>query len=1519
MRISSPFLRVACVLLLALLLKPVEAVGVYSSSIVISEFLASNGNGLADENGSREDWIEVHNPTPFPVSLNGWYLTDTASSLTKWKFPDVTLPSKGFLVVFASDKNRRNPAANLHTNFKLSAGGEYLGLIKPDGVTIAWQYTPVFPEQLTNVSYGVTPIAGPATTLITAGADAQVMVPQTAPPADWTQPGFPAAGWSSGPSGIGYDETPILFGGARVLFVGNLAANGSTSAGDQTVIDRLTAVMGHRVTVIDDNAVVAANATGMNLVIVSSSVGAVAVNTKLRDVAVPLINWERGLTDDFLLSSAGSAVNLQTDINLTTLGSTHAVGAGLAAGPLAVRSTPGTFNVASISNLAPGAKVLATATTGEPAILVVDQGQMLRGNGLAPAVRIETFLGDDGVSPLTPQGLALFDACINYGLGNYLPTAPYNDVIKTDIAASMKGLGSTALVRLPFTPESVGSFDSLLLRIKYDDGFVAYLNGMEVARRNAPEVVAWDSVATVRRATEAGLTAETIDISAFLNLLVAGQPNVLAVQGLNYSANDDNFLLVPELIGGGEVQPYYQYYTTPTPRAVNDNSTLGLVPETTFDVERGYFTEPFNLTLSNEMGDNAVIRYTTDGSAPTATTGTIYTDPIAISTTTVIRAAGFRSGYSTGKPETRTYLKIADIIYQPAAIPGWPQPVIPVGVGSRIHDYEMDPEIVNDPAYTEDLIKGMTEIPTMSLVVNKADMWNAVGGTGFYRNDDLKKPASIEFINPQDPTENVQADCSVEGHSHDRMKRSLRLSFSSAYGESKFESKLFSGSPLFPGEGHSSVDKIVLRSGNNHSFARTWNPTRSTYTEDEWYRSTRVAMGGPGAPGRFVHLFIDGIYWGLYNPVERPDASFSANELGGDKDDYFSVNHGGTHDGDAARWNYALGELTEKDMAVPENYSELKEYVDVASFADYLLCSFYTGMNDWPVNNWWGGNRNNPDEPFNFYNWDGEVSWGTGTSSNLTAWVHPLFRSTENDSSAPATQIWHAARANPDFLMTVADRVYKHISAGGALGTDAAVARWDAVNNHVRNAIIAESARWGDTIQEPPVRRDVEWQAEVTRIRNLMTKGTADGSGSLSNANILRNAMRGQGYYPSIDPPSFSQEGGAIPEGFTLEMSNPNAAGTIYYTVDGSDPRLSGGALDPGAGIYSGPVPIGYTLTVKARVLNGTTWSALNERSFVSGVLPPLRVTELMYNPADPNGDEIAEGFTDNEQFEFIEIHNHGDHGIDLSAANFTSGLDFTFGQKMIHPGETMLLVHNAAAFSVRYGGGFNIAGVFEGSLDNQGERIRLKSVAGETLINFVYDVTWYPAANGTGHSLVAADPDGDPALWNQAAGWRVSADAGGSPGVEDPPPHTVGGVMTYEQWRQLHFTGGDLADPGISGPDADSDGDGTANLLEYAFGTDPEVASTERVRVNGEVFEARGIPEIDTVGARHAIFCRRKGGNTVGLRVRPVFSGDLAGWEEAESEPVVIADDGEIEVISMSFPEGGGSRYFRVEATQME
>lgn len=248
----------------------------------------------------------------------------------------------------------------------------------------------------------------------------------------------------------------------------------------------------------------------------------------------------------------------------------------------------------------------------------------------------------------------------------------------------------------------------------------------------------------------------------------------------------------------------------------------------------------------------------------------------------------------------QSFIFLGDVIHQPADIPGsdpkfanypagYLRETYDVGRGqSAIHDYEMDPTIVNDAAYSGEIMTGLTSIPTLSLTANVADMF---GAQGFYDGDssdpNSTKPCSIEIIYPNDPTKNVQVNCSVEPHSHDRLKRSLRVAFSSLYGPSKLTSTIMQDAPLFGSSAVNSFDSLVLRGGNNRCWARFWNPDATTYAEDEWYRDSQIAMEGFGPHGNFVHLYINGLYWGLYNLCERPDESFEALYLGGKKSNWF--------------------------------------------------------------------------------------------------------------------------------------------------------------------------------------------------------------------------------------------------------------------------------------------------------------------------------------------------------------------------------------------------------------------------------------------------------------------------------------------------------------------------------------------------------------------------------------------------------------------------------------------------------
>ena len=172
------------------------------AQVVITDFMADNKNSLADEDGANSDWIELYNTNAIAVNLSGWSLTDDPARQDRWFFPATNLLSKGFLVVFASGKNRGLAGAPLHTDFGLSKSGEYLALLRPDG-SVASEFT--FPEQESDISYGVEQ-AVTTNVLVTAGQVASVLIPADGTLGSaWRQASFDDSGWEWGPTGVGYE------------------------------------------------------------------------------------------------------------------------------------------------------------------------------------------------------------------------------------------------------------------------------------------------------------------------------------------------------------------------------------------------------------------------------------------------------------------------------------------------------------------------------------------------------------------------------------------------------------------------------------------------------------------------------------------------------------------------------------------------------------------------------------------------------------------------------------------------------------------------------------------------------------------------------------------------------------------------------------------------------------------------------------------------------------------------------------------------------------------------------------------------------------------------------------------------------------------------------------------------------------------------------------------------------------------------------------------------------------------
>ena len=183
-----------------------------AQEVVISEFLASNVSGLTDEDGENSDWIELSNLSGGMIDLDGWALTDNADDLQRWVIPKVILAPGEKLVVFASGKDRAIFDQELHTDFKLSSSGEYLALIRPDGISVESEYAPSFPSQYPDISFGIGLVDANSVTLVGPDAPLTYLVPDNenfdvGGALPFHELSFDDSGWSSAGMGVGYATT----------------------------------------------------------------------------------------------------------------------------------------------------------------------------------------------------------------------------------------------------------------------------------------------------------------------------------------------------------------------------------------------------------------------------------------------------------------------------------------------------------------------------------------------------------------------------------------------------------------------------------------------------------------------------------------------------------------------------------------------------------------------------------------------------------------------------------------------------------------------------------------------------------------------------------------------------------------------------------------------------------------------------------------------------------------------------------------------------------------------------------------------------------------------------------------------------------------------------------------------------------------------------------------------------------------------------------------------------------------
>jgi hypothetical protein len=251
-----------------------------------------------------------------------------------------------------------------------------------------------------------------------------------------------------------------------------------------------------------------------------------------------------------------------------------------------------------------------------------------------------------------------------------------------------------------------------------------------------------------------------------------------------------------------------------------------------------------------------------------------------------------------------------------------------------------------------------------------------------------------------------------------------------------------------------------------------------------------------------------------------------------------------------------------------------------------------------------------------------------------------------------------------------------------------------------------------------------------------------------------------------------------------------------------------------------------------------------------------LRISELMYHPADPTAAESAAGFTDADEFEFIELTHIGEPGnapaLNLAGSTFTSGVALELGTVNLAPGEYAVVVANTAAFRLRYGQAIRVLGQYDNQLANGGEQVSLRDPSGVTIVDFTYDdsAPWPTAADGQGPSLELINPRStSPAQYGQATSWQASLTNQGSPGRANPTPLVA-------DWNNDGRTdGADLAllctavKQGSQDPRWDLDGSQQVDLLDVRYMVRNILRSTPGDSNLDGVFDSRDLVQVFAAG----------------------------------------------------------------------
>ncbi len=1380
--IAFPFVRRALVAVLAFAFP----IGLRAASpVVITEFMAANSTTLVDEDGDASDWIELSNVSSATVNLFRWSLTDSPGSLTKWQFPATNLPPGGFLVVFASEKNRRTPGAPLHTNFKLSASGEYLALVEADGATIASQFAPSFGPQVQDVSYGFG-VLSTNFTVVTTGAVVRALVPSNGGlGTTWTLPEFDDSAWTAGAGAVGFDTGVVE--PSEDLFATAVAAaapiawwrfeetTGTSAANAGTL-----------------GAAVSATYAGNPTLGQPGPRPPAQGGFEAGNVA-PRLNGTSGriqVTDNAAFDFGNGAYSIAmwfNPANPTARGDLFTYKAsGNDYGIHLASSGANTISVYHNAFIGTGGSVSAnqwyflvvTRNASGLTTAYLNGAVILSGNdGASMSIANDLLIGSNhGGTPSSPSALfnGLIDevAIYNRALGVDEISAQYQSSVSggtsyapylgLDLRSAMHGVNSSAYLRIPFNLADASAVDRLKLRLRYDDGFVAYLNGQEVLSVNAAETNDWNAAATARHSDRSAVNFEDFDLNDGRSALRTGA-NVLAIHGLNISAANADFLLQAELVGTsfGDLGTEPRYFSVPTPGDLNGTGTADLGPIIT-----GVRFTPALPVRPRDTDDITVVARVTPSFAPINTITLRYRVMYGVTNSLPMLDDGL---HGDGLAGDGVY---GAVIPASASTPGqmvrflvaasdaagrtsrWPLFEDPLGSAEYLGTVVADPSVVSAlPIYewfTENVAASTTRAGTRASVFLNGEFFDNVfvrtrgSATTVGQKFDFNRGEHIKMNDVVGRVEEVN----LNGTGSDTTYLRPPLAFETFGIAGSLTLNCFT-MQLRRNGGPDRVANYVEQPDDEYLQARGLDPEGALYKFDQRSNLNPVFSDS-----------TDGVQKRTRRNEDNSDLQGLVNGL----------------------------LLTNQTQRIAHFFDN----VNVPNLINFVAVRAINMDSDDARKNFYMYRDTRGNREWSMLPWDKDWTYGIEGDGG-TFLHHPFFgdqfhaKQNANQYSVMWTVIFNDPPTREMYLRRLRTLMDQYLQPPGTPPSEGWFERRvDQKYSLVSSALPGIGAAVSALRAWFPTRRtDLFITYAVTNTAQAVTNRLIPGPQPI-NVAVSIGAVE---YNPA--------SGNQAEEYICITNSLPFAVDISDWRLEGAvQHKFAAGTVVRGTNVmYVSPDVNAFRARATGPrgglglFVQGNYQGQLSARGEAIRLVDPfgnvrqtldypgapslpqqfLRVTEIMYRPA-----ALAGNTNGPEEFEFIELRNISTNvTISLAGVRFVNGIEFNFTGSAVTslaPGARVLVVGNLTAFTARYGTVANVAGQYVGSLDNGGERIQLVDARGEEILDFTYNNAWYPTTDGVGFSLVVPDQNQNtpPENWGDAATWWPSPVADGTPGADD-------------------------------------------------------------------------------------------------------------------------------------------------------